>query len=109
VPKGILAVQSSPVAGHEDEYNRWYTETHIPEMLAVPGFVSARRYRVHENGTLPADPSRHTYLAIYEIDADDLDGPVKEMRERSAAGATRRSDTLRSDPPPIVTLYELIE
>jgi hypothetical protein len=51
----------------------------------------------------------HPYLTIYEIEADDLTGPVKELRARSAAGQTTKSDTLQTDPPPVVTLYELIE
>jgi hypothetical protein len=86
----------------EDEYNEWYSQTHLPEIRAVPGFVAARRYKVH-NG---ADPS---YLAIYEIDADDLTDPMKELRARSASGQMHMSDTLQMDPPPEVTLYELID
>lgn len=46
--KGIMVVQSEPVdPAHEDEFNDWYDNTHIPEITAVPGFVSARRYQAH--------------------------------------------------------------
>ena len=38
-----LLVFSDPVAGREDEYHTWYTETHLPELLTLPGFVAARR------------------------------------------------------------------
>lgn len=105
MPKGIMVVQSRPSdPAREDEFNDWYSNTHLPEIRAVPGFVSARRYKVHD----PAAGGSSTYLAIYEIDADDLTDPVHELRARSAAGQTHRSDALQTDPPPVVTLYELI-
>jgi hypothetical protein len=107
VPKGIMVVQSRPSdPAREDEFNDWYSNTHLPEIRAVPGFVAARRYRVHDaSGGSPA----HSYLAIYEIDADDLTDPVEELRARSAAGWTHTTDALQKDPPPVVTLYELLE
>jgi hypothetical protein len=93
VAKGIMVVQSAPAdPSREDEYNEWYSTIHIPEILSIPGFVSARRYK-------SADGS---YLAIYEL--DDL-GAVKALREQP----TTKSDTLRVDPPPVVTAYELLE
>lgn len=107
MPKGIMVVQSRPSdPGREDEFNDWYTNTHLPEIRAVPGFVAARRYRVHDGG---ADPSARSYLAIYEIEADDLAGPIQELAARSAAGRVQHSDVLQTDPPPVVTLYELID
>lgn len=106
--KGIMVVQSAPSdPEREDEFNQWYSHTHLPELRAVPGFVSARRYRVHD--ARAGAPSAHPYLAIYEIEADDLTGPVNELRARSAAGQTTKTDTLQTDPPAVVTLYELIE
>jgi hypothetical protein len=108
VPKGIMVVQSGPVdPAREDEYNDWYDNTHVPQICAIPGFVSARRYKVH--GAHPADPAAPAYLAIYEIDADDLAAPAAELRARSAAGRTPGTDALRLDPPPVVTIYELLE
>jgi len=108
VPKGIMVVQSAPSdPAREDEFNEWYSHAHLPEILAVPGFVSARRYKVHDPGN--GVPPAHTYLAVYEIEADDLTGPAKELRARSAAGETTSSDALQTDPPPVIAFYELIE
>ena len=108
MPKGIMVVQSDPVdPAHEDEYNDWYDNTHVPEICAVPGFVSARRYKVHRAATSEAGSA--SYLAIYEIDADDLTAPAAELRARSAAGRTHGTHALRVDPPPVVTIYELLE
>ena len=37
-------VFSNPVAGHEDEYNNWYNEQHAPDVVFIPGFVTAQRF-----------------------------------------------------------------
>jgi hypothetical protein len=105
MPKGIMVVQSSPAEGRESEYNDWYSQTHIPQILEIPGFVTARRFRVSGDG----QSSGHKYLAVYELEADDLAEPVAELRSRSASGRTDRSDTLASTPAPVVTVYELID
>jgi hypothetical protein len=107
MPKGIMVVESGPAEGREDEYNDWYANTHIPEILSkVPGFVGATRYRVAN----PAEPgSKARYLAIYELEADDLSAPPAELRKLSQAGQTTSSDALATSPPPVITLYELFD
>ena len=64
--KYILAVFTNPVAGREDEYNEWYSHQHLKDVVSVPGYVSAQRYKV----ALPmvGDP-KYRYLAIYGMDA----------------------------------------
>ena len=102
MPKGVMIVQSRPVsADREDEYNEWYSGVHIPEILAIPGFTGARRYKVI-GGDGPV------YVAVYDIDADDIAAPVKELGARSAAGQHTMSDVLALAPPPVVTVAELL-
>ena len=43
---GLLMVYCDVAAEHEDEFNRWYNDEHIPERLAIPGVLNAARYRV---------------------------------------------------------------
>lgn len=63
-----LVVFSAPKPGHEDEYNQWYNEVHLDEVVAIPGFVAAQRFRLSDD-QLPGFPSSpHGYLAIYEFD-----------------------------------------
>ena len=40
----FLAVTSDPVPGREDEYETWYNDAHLPEVLSIPGFAAARRF-----------------------------------------------------------------
>ncbi|CAI7975993.1 MULTISPECIES: DUF4286 family protein [Parafrankia] len=110
MPKGILVVQTRPVsAEREDEYNKWYSEEHVPDILKIPGFVGARRYRVRDTADVTADPGTLEYITIYEIEADDLATPLQDLRASSNAGRVRRSSSLQTDPPPIRTFYELID
>jgi len=106
VARGVYVVRTRAVAPErEDELDDWYDHVHIPELLAVPGFVSARRFR--RVGGDDGDGVEN--LAIYEIDADDLSAPVRELRRRSAAGETTPATALQLDPPPVVGLYEELD
>jgi hypothetical protein len=105
MPKGIMVVQSSPAEGRENEYNEWYSQTHIPQILEIPGFVDARRFRVSGDGLPPG----HKYLAVYELEAGDLAEPVAELRSRSTSGRMDRSDALAANPAAVITIYELID
>lgn len=104
--KGIMVVQSRPIPGREDEYNDWYDNTHIPEICSVPGFTGARRFKLAGN---PASGEAPAYLAIYELEADEITAPVQEMRARSKAGKQTPTDALSLDPPPVITLYEQLD
>lgn len=48
----------------EEDINIWYDQEHIPEIMAVPGFVSARRF-VRVTGPEVRKPAK--YLCIYEM------------------------------------------
>jgi hypothetical protein len=105
-----MVVESSPVdPDREAEYNEWYSGRHIPEICAITGFVGARRYKVRGAEGSKSGAPKPSYLAIYELEADDLDTPLQELASRSADGRMAKTDALRLSPPPVVTLYELIE
>jgi hypothetical protein len=104
MPKGLLVVESSPeTAARDDEYNAWYNDIHIPEICAIPGVVGARRYRLTGDGGTPR------YLAIYDLDAADLQSPVAEMGARAADGRLSPPVALSMDPPPIPRIFELLD
>jgi hypothetical protein len=69
--RNIYVVQSNPVPGREDEYNEWYTRTHFPEILRVPGMVAAERFVVSDlQRTPPPAPPAFRYIAIYDVEGD---------------------------------------
>jgi len=53
----------------DEEFNAWY-DAHLPEILSIPGFVSARRYRLEPVVKDAAEPVSYRYLAAYEIEGD---------------------------------------
>ncbi len=57
----------------EDEFNDWYSNIHIPDILTMPGIVGARRFRVL------GDSGQWKYLAVYELDADDPEAAWANM------------------------------
>jgi hypothetical protein len=77
---GLHIVVSEPPAGLADaEFNAWY-DAHLDEILAVPGFSAARRYRLEPvvaAGTIP-----HRFLCVYETDTD----PRTAVAELEQAG-----------------------
>ena len=44
---GLLMVWADVPADKEEEFNRWYNEEHLPERMAIPGFLGGARYDVH--------------------------------------------------------------
>jgi hypothetical protein len=65
-------VLTNSVEGQDVEFNDWYDNIHLAEVLALDGFVSATRYKLSDS-QLPADemaPSQHRYAAIYELDTE---------------------------------------
>jgi hypothetical protein len=83
--KQILVVVSNPMPGQEDEYNRWYSEQHLDDVLRVPGIVAAQRFKLALDGakSLPGP-----YLAIYEMETDDPAPDPKETFEALAKAAS---------------------
>ena len=80
--ENLHLVFSKPPADISDEaYNQWY-DYHLSEILVVPGFASARRYRLEtiKGGWTPAG---HQYLSAYEL--------AGEPKEVMAENSTRRS------------------
>ena len=102
MPKGVLVVETSPVTTErEDEFNDWYNDTHLVEILKLSGFTSARRFRKLADGG-------HRYLAIYEVEADDMHSAIAGLGEAAKRREMTMSDALGSDPAPSMTLFEQI-
>ncbi|MBO0852293.1 MAG: hypothetical protein J2P18_00825 [Nocardia sp.] len=85
-----MIVFSTPKEGREEEYNTWYTDVHIPELLAIDGVTSATRYSAPE---MPGQGAEHTYMAVYEIDGDPLK-VLAQLRENATSGKSKTSDAV---------------
>ena len=101
MPRGIMYVETMPVSpDREADYHRWYNETHLAEITSVEGIVAARRFApVDGNGP---------FIAIYELDCDDLDGAVQQLADMAGRGEMSSTELLAMDPPPVPRVYREI-
>jgi hypothetical protein len=94
MPKAIMLVWSNPSEpSREDEYNKWYDSEHIPDVLKIPAFTGATRYKVSEAQFGPVNTPAQ-YIAIYEVDTDDLTAIPQIMADAFASGELPVSDVL---------------
>jgi len=94
----IQTVRSRALAGRAAEFRDWYLETHIPDMLRLPGFVSADLLR-----SLGADNAPAEFLCIYTIETADLAAVQAAML---AAGATTVPSPAMDLPATRVEFFE---
>ena len=78
----LFVVNSNPAEGREQEYNDWYSNRHLADLLALPGVVATRRF-VLNDVQLSAAPQLFKYLALYEIETDDLQDFIGQLLSRS--------------------------
>ncbi|MBL7498448.1 hypothetical protein I6A84_29510 [Frankia sp. CNm7] len=96
---GVLIVESRPASPEEAAaYHDWYDNTHLPEILKVEGFVSARRLE-----SLDGD----TFLVIYEIDGD-VETAKAALGQAQASGTMSRPQGVELTPPPIVRYFRYL-
>jgi hypothetical protein len=95
MPSGALIVESRPQSPEELEaFNRWYDDVHLPEVLAVDGFVGARRMKSIDDDA---------WVAVYEIDGDVAAAKAKLL---GSLGSMSRPVGVQLSPPPTMRFYQ---
>lgn len=89
----LFAALSKPAAGQEAEFNRWYDERHVPDVIRVPGILGAARYRLATRFLDPLDREQ-SYLALYDVDSEDLGGLAAQLRADVRSGRTEMSEAI---------------
>jgi hypothetical protein len=80
--RGIFVVYVDIDAQDATEFNEWYNNEHLPELLSVPGILSAARYEAVKGGP--------HYLACYELES------VAVMQTPAFTNRPRRALAIRS-------------
>jgi hypothetical protein len=91
--KTYYTVYSNPMPGKDAEFNDWYTNVHLAEVLQIDGFVSAQRFQLAELQVINDQPYR--YMAMYEIENDNIEKTVQNMM--AAAGGLQMTDAMDTD------------
>lgn len=78
-------VFSNPIEGREEEYEDWYTNRHVADVVRTAGFVCGQRFKLSGEGP-------HRYLALYEGEGDDPAASLAALQEAMKSGALPMSD-----------------
>ncbi len=77
-----------------DQFNQFYSYTHIPEVVASGGWMRGTRYELYREFRHP-EPGAPRFLAVYEGDEH-----TEERRKQRAANPPGSGSRLSSGPPP---------
>jgi hypothetical protein len=106
--KAMFLAWASPVDDASDsEFNVWYDGTHVPQVrAAIPAITAVHRYRVADVPGVGAT-SAHRYLAVYEMDTDDVAGAMAALGAASADGRIELTATMDiTASPPVLQWYQ---
>jgi hypothetical protein len=70
---------------------------HVPEMLRIDGFVSARRWQT----------DGESFIRLYEIDAD-VDTARTNLRAAFAEGRVTKPVAVETEPPAVMRYLSLV-
>lgn len=108
-----MVVLINPASEEADgEFNRWYDEVHIPQVVErIPGVVGARRMRLTKEQLLPAEalPVRR-YMTVYDIETDDLQATADRLGQALGDGTLDMSEAVdMAAAGPLIHYYEPVE
>ena len=87
-----LVVFTNPVDGREDDYNQWYDNQHLPDVMSAGGFDRAERLRLTDIAT--PNEGQHRYLALYQVETDDPESAWKGLLAAAGTDAMPLSDAI---------------
>jgi len=74
----VLVFTNCADPAREKEFNEWYDNTHVPDVLETPGFVGCTRYEMIGD----PGPGQGKFLAVYEVESDDLPSTMAGLQQR---------------------------
>lgn len=96
MPQNLQIVFGHPGPGVSDEeFGRWYDE-HLDEILSIPGFHSAQRYRLEPAVRAEGWELPFRHMVVYEVD-DDTAALMAAMEERRLSDADSYVERKRVD------------
>jgi hypothetical protein len=106
MPRHVFVVFTNCTDGHEEEYNTWYNNRHQHDVVNVPGIISCQRLALSDSQVSLSKPSPWKYLAIYEIETEDLKSTLQTLEQRVGTSAMPLTEAL--DPNLLGWIYHPI-
>ena len=113
-PKGqnryAYLVMSDPLPGREFDFNDFYQNTHMGDLVQLPGWTGAQRFRLVPVAPRTTQPLyRRGNLIIWDQEGDDLGKLQSESRAAIAGGKSRLIPGFDYSPDgPVSTTYQVI-
>jgi hypothetical protein len=98
MPRYVLLAMTNAVEGRDDEFNEWYSKRHLLDVLKVPGIIAAQRFELTPQQRYQP-PYPFKYIALYEIETDDLDSVISFMNAHVGTDTIPVSDAMSAMPP----------
>ena len=80
--------------GQEEEYIRWYTERHLPDVVRMPGVVSAKLHRMDFQRVYDLDAPQWTLMTWYELEGEHPEPIIDALKAASDSAVMPGTDTL---------------
>ena len=113
-PKGqnryAYLVMADPLPGKEFDFNDFYQNTHMGDLVQLPGWTGAQRFRLVPVTPRTTQPLyRRGNLIIWDQEGDDLGKIQSESRAAIAGGKSRLIPGFDYSPDgPVSTTYQVI-
>ena len=82
-----VMVLTEPTEGNEEQFNDYYENTHLEEVIATSNFTSAQRFKLAGNA---GEDCPLPYLALYETEGESAEAVLADL-------SARRSEREQSD------------
>jgi hypothetical protein len=96
--QSFLTVLVNPVEGREAEFNDWYTNVHIRDVMRFAGSIRVQQFIASET---QVQPTSHKYFTLY----DTFDPALLTLEHQRAAGSRRMVVGTAHDKPGIINGY----
>jgi hypothetical protein len=99
-----MVVLSNVKPGREDEFNEWYSERHMLDTInKLDGFSTGQRFRLADLEGAP--PCAYRYLALYEIEEDQLETAYQQFQWQRR----ERAEAIEAGREPVITVSDSLD
>src|SRR5258708_22718166 len=87
----VMLVFANPIPGREAEFNDWYTNTHMGDLVQLQGWMGAQRFRIVTNvqPRPTAAGYAHGYLIIWDLEETEANAALSRMTAAISGGKSR--------------------
>jgi len=87
----VMLVFANPIPGREAEFNDWYSNTHMGDLVQLQGWMGAQRFRIVTN--VQPRPTMagyaHGYLIIWDLEETEANAALSRMTAAISGGKSR--------------------